>query len=225
MKEEKRENDKKWRKEHPEQVKKWAERAKIKKAQLKDPEHNPDKSYVHQDGKIAGAAKGKPMAHEQADSGNVNPYFGTEQIGYRTNCQTCVATFVARKLGYDVKALPNLNNKNIADLSHNVSLAYLDKDGNHPKQESSDGSLMSEPGKTYALRWAWKGRSSGHIVLMMNDGQGTYLYDPQTNTKYSGKAAYSFISRGYGFKKMDLTDCTIDEKFCDKIMKGVKKNG
>ena len=136
-----------------------------------------------------------------------------------------MATFVAQKLGYDVKALPNLNNKNIADLSYNVSLAYLDKDGNHPKQESSDGSLMSESGKMYALRWAWKGRRSGHIVLMMNDGQGTYLYDPQTNTKYSGKAAYSFISSGHDFKKMDLTDCTIDEKFCDKIMKGVKKNG
>lgn len=225
LKEEKREKDKKWRKENPGRVAMWKKRAEIKKAQLKNPEHNPDKNYIHEDGKIAGAAKGKPMTFEQADSGSVNPYYGTEQIGYVTNCQTCVATFVARKLGYDVKALPNLNNKNIADLSYNVSLAYLDKDGNHPKQESSDGSLMSEPGKTYALRWAWKGRSSGHIVLMMNDGQGTYLYDPQTNTKYSGKSAYSFISRGYGFKKMDLTDCTIDEKFCDKIMKGVKKNG
>ena len=34
-KEEKREKEKEWRKEHPEQVKKWAERAKIKKEQLK----------------------------------------------------------------------------------------------------------------------------------------------------------------------------------------------
>ena len=225
MKEEKRENDKKWRKEHPEQVKKWAERAKTKKAQLKDPEHNPDKSYVHQDGKIAGAAKGKPMTHEQADSGNVNPYFGTEQIGYRTNCQTCVATYVARRQGYNVKALPNLNNKSISDLSHNVALAYVDKNGEHPGKESVtyDNMWMVGEGKLYALRWTWKNRNCGHIVMQMNDGQGAYLYDPQTNTKYTGKAADRFLRDGRRFERMDLTDCTLDEQFCDRIMKGVKK--
>lgn len=202
------------------------EREKIKKAQLKDPEHNPDKSYVHQDGKIAGVAKGKPMTFEQADSGSVNPYYGTKQIGYRTNCQTCVPTFIARRQGYDVRALPNLDNKSIYQLSHDVTLAYVDENGNRPRLEDiTRREIMNvEPGKMYALRWGWKGRTSGHIVMMMNDGQGAYLYDPQTNTKYSTKKEIAdFVEKGTGFKRMDLTNCTIDEKFCDKIMKRVKK--
>ena len=227
-KEEKREKEKEWRKEHPEQVKKWAARAKIKKEQLKNPEHNPDKNYIHEDGKIAGAEKGAPMTFEQADSGSVNPYYGTEQIGYVTNCQTCVATFVARKLGYNVRALPNLNNKNIADLSHDVTLAYVDENGNPPKAESITRRDIAgtPPGTMYALRWTWQGRNSGHIVIMQNDGSGAYLYDPQTNEKYvSQEEIGNFLKDGMRFARIDLTNCTINEKFCDKIMKGAKKNG
>ena len=226
LKEEKREKDKKWRKENPERVAMWKKRAEIKKAQLKNPEHNPDKSYIHEDGKIAGVAKGKPMTFEQADSGSVNPYYGTEQIGYVTNCQTCVPTYVARRQGYDVRALPNLDNRSIYQLSHDVTLAFVDKNGNRPRLEDiTRREIMNvDPGKMYALRWGWKGRTSGHIVMMMNDGQGAYLYDPQTNTKYSTKKDIAdFVEEGTGFKRMDLTNCTIDEKFCDKIMKRVKK--
>lgn len=78
----------------------------------------------------------------------------------------------------------------------------------------------------YALRWGWQGRTSGHIVMMMNDGQGAYLYDPQTNTKYSTKKEIgNFLKDGMRFARIDLTNCTINEKFCDKIMKGARKNG
>ena len=227
MKEEKREKDKKWREEHPWEVEMWRHRAKIKEAQLKDPEHNPNKNYIHEDGKIAGVAKGKPMTFEQADSGNVNPYFGTEKIGYRTNCQTCVATYVARKLGYDVKALPNLNNKNIHDLSYDVSLAYVDKDGKHPEKKLllKDDVLLGVPeNTTHALRWTWKGKRNGHIVVLANDGQGTYMYDPQNNKRMVGDRMRAYIANAVNFQKMDLTNCRLDEKFCDKIMNGAKKN-
>ncbi len=96
-------------------------RRKAKEAQLKDPQHNPDINYKHLSNHIAGAERGAPMNFEQADSGKVNPFIkqtynpftGKGLIGYKTNCQTCVAVYVARRKGYDVRALPNLDNKNI----------------------------------------------------------------------------------------------------------------
>ena len=78
----------------------------------------------------------------------------------------------------------------------------------------------------YALRWTWKGHNYGHIVIMQNDGNGAYLYDPQTNEKYvSQEEIGNFLKDGMRFARIDLTNCTINEKFCDKIMKGAKKNG
>ena len=229
LKEEKREKDKKWRKEHPEQVKKWEARAKTKKEQLKDPNHTPDKSYVHEDGKIAGAPKGKPMTHEQADSGNVNPYYNKGFIGYKTNCQTCVATYVARRQGYNVSALPNLNNSAIAALSHNTALAYVDNNGNLPSKRTLDpraNNWKLKDGRIYSIQWHSSNGNAGHIVVGMLDKDGAVmLYDPQTNQTVKGdKNISKYINKSganstKNIQAMDLTDCRINEIFADDIMK------
>ncbi len=227
LRDDKRKKEKEWREDHPERVRAWQERAKIKKAQLKDPNHNPDRNYAHVDGAIAGVKKGKPMTHEQADSGNVNPYYSSNQIGYRTNCQTCVATYAARLQGYDVRALPNLNNRDIYQLSYNPGLAFVDENGQHPKsQEMGRRDILGElpPNTLRAVKWQWGKRRSGHIVIMGNDGNGTYMYDPQTNVYMNQtKQIRKYTGGANNFSYYDLSGCRMDETYCDKVMKGGSK--
>lgn len=202
------------------------DREKNKNAQLSDPMHNPDPSYIHQDGKIAGVVKGNPMTFEEADSGHVNPHYGKGLIGYRHNCQTCVATYVARRQGYDVRALPNLDNENIYKLSYNTSLAYLTADGQHPSyiyrgfNEKMDSFLDKnvKEGGIFSLQFGWKGRSSAHIVIAEKVNGEVMLYDPQTNNRYNKGDVKNFLSKTERHKLMDLSDVRMDENFCDKIM-------
>ena len=227
----KRDRQKEFDKANPWLVAKKKARAKVKKLQLADAAHNPDKNYTHVKGAIASAQKGKPMDFKQADNGNVNPFFmkapkgqNHEYIGYRTNCQTCVATYVARRKGYDVRALPNLNNKSIHDLSYDTSLAYVDSNGQHPKHQRissvSELSFNMAPGSMYSVQFDYVGRSSGHIVVVEKDKNGkVFLYDPQTN-RVEDQASFKGYSKGKSnFRAMDLTNVSLDEKFCDKIMK------
>lgn len=207
------------------------QRDKKKKEQLANPDYNPTEGYVHEDGKIDGVAKGKPMTFEEADSGHVNPNITKDLIGYRHNCQTCVAVYVARRQGYDVSALPNLDNKNIYDLSLDTSLAYLNEKGEHPtrikrpfgqsKQVFLDNTVKE--GGIYSLQFMWRGRSSGHIVTAEKVNGKVRLYDPQTNKTYSDKEIASFLASTERQSIMDLTNVRMDESFCDKIMKRGKR--
>lgn len=206
------------------------ERNRIKKEQLANPEHNPDKNYIHRDGAIAGAKRGKPMDFKQADSGNVNPFYG-KGIGYSHNCQTCVAVYLARRLGYDVRALPNINNENIYRLSYDTSLAYLDANGKHPKRIGKPMGMRSDmflertikTGEIYSVEFQHKGMSSGHILIAERSIDGNVrLYDPQINQVIENKNINKYFMRTKNIEVMNLTDCTIDEKFADGIMKSNK---
>lgn len=210
-------------------------RIKARAAQRKDPEHNPDKNYRHIDGAISGAKKGAPMTFEQADSGNVNPFYSQAWnwekksgfIGYKTNCQTCVATFVARRKGYDVRALPNLDNSYIFALSTNTMLAYIDKNGNRPSQinkKSGQRTVMFldqniREGRIYTVSCRWGKRNVGHIVTAERINGKVVVYDPQSNKKYQGNEISNFFRNGTDVRLADLTDCKLDEEFCDHIMK------
>jgi len=216
-----------YRKLKRESAKKSYERRKLKTDQLRDPEHNPDKNYQHQTGRIAGVEKGKPMSFEEADNGKVNPNFGTG-VGYRHNCQTCVATYVARRQGYDVHALPNLNNKNIYNLSRRTNLAYYDANGNHPEYipkpyyESVDTFMdrTIKQGDIYSVEFTYVGRTSGHIITVERGEDGNIrLYDPQTNETVKKDYIRQYFSRTKNIKLMNLTNCTMNEEFADSIMK------
>lgn len=202
-----------------------AQRVKRKKAQLASEEHTPLKDYQHQKGKIADAEKGKPMTFEEADSGKVNPNFSSfGLIGYRHNCQTCVAVYVARRKGYNVKALPNLNNKNIYALSYATNLAFVDKNGKHPeymikpplKKTNQWMQGAFEEGKIYSCQFIYSHRRSGHIITVEKINGKIQFYDPQSNQKFEKLSRYGSIS---DIKYMNLSDCELDEGFCDKIMK------
>lgn len=209
------------------------ERNQRKQAQLSNPLHTPDKNYVHKDGAISGAAMGTPMDFEQANGGKVNPYFKSYGlIGYHDNCQTCVAAYYARRMGYDVQALPNLNNRAIYDLSYDESLAFIDKNGNRPKSVSLRGKRISvaldqvvEEGKIYALDWRWGKSHKGHIVAAERINGQVMIYDPQSGEKYTKKNYSSlFQGRARDFEIMPLSGCALNEKFCDKIFRKAGKD-
>lgn len=219
---------KKKREKDKERQKASRERAKRKAKQLADLTHNPDPDYKHERGKIAGAAKGTPMSFEKADSGNCNPYYGKGLIGYRHNCQTCVAVYIARRNGYDVRALPNLNNRNIADLSHDTALAYVNDYGNKPHHKLKPYGMRTDrfldqsikEGRLYSIEWQYGASSNGHIITVERNADGkVQLYDPQTNEITTDVSKYFNEARATNIKIMDLTDYKLDEKFCDKIMK------
>ena len=215
-------------------------RNKAKKQQKKDPEHNPDPNYKHVKGAVAGVKRGKPMTFKEADSGHCNPFYKqawndytqTGYIGYRTNCQTCVAAFIARRQGYDVRALPNLDNESIYRLSLDPMLAYVDKNGNHPteraqkKGQGAKSFLESQlsDGRIYSLTWQTRGTREGHIVTVGKKNGKIWLYDPQNDHYCKDRDALRYMSRGIKMRVADLTDMRIDEQFCDKIFKrSVKK--
>ena len=167
------------------------------------------------------------MTFQQADSGNVNPYYKKGFIGYERNCQTCVAVFLARLHGYDVQAIPNFNNKSITKLSYNTSLAYIDANGNHP---GYDKPLPDENRIDFLERIVKKDEirtlefnklgSGGHIVIVERNKTGELqFYDPQNNKITPKDEFQNYLYLAISLKSMNLTNCTIDEKFADKIMK------
>lgn len=197
------------------------------------PEHNPDKNYVYQPGKIAGAEKGSPMSFEEADGGRVNPYYKKGIKGYNKNCQTCVATYFARRLGYDVRALPNVNNPSITMLSHNTALAYIDADGKHPQYYSprlgeSDIDFLERTVKTneiHSLEFHSPIKRSGHIVVVERNKNGElYIYDPQTDRVVDRMELPTYLRAKIMIKTLNLSKCTIDEQFADNIMKSYNRS-
>lgn len=126
--------------------------------------------------KINGVKQGEKMSFAQADSGNVNPKYGTE-IGYSTNCQSCVVVFEARQRGYNVRVLPNKKGSVLEALSRQCNWAWIDPKTGNPPEYIFDSSLSTateylkfiqdnvKQGNRYTIQFAWNGRGhSGHIV-------------------------------------------------------------
>lgn len=210
-----------------------AERKKVerreKREQMQMPEHNPDYKYEHREGAIAGVDKGEPMTFEQADSGNCNPFY-QQGWGYTTNCQTCVVAFEARTRGYDVRALPNLRNGYIKDLSRNPLLAYKGgqswdykgtvRDAFLAKRGSAIVNRMKD-GERYVIVWTWKGLGCGHIISCFKENGQPIFYDPQTNKKMGFeefKSNYAYAMRdGVQMKRVDNLE--FDDEYVDYIFK------
>ena len=116
------------------------------------------------------------MSFAQADSGNVNPKYGTD-IGYSKNCQSCVVAFEARLRGYNVRVLPNIKGSVLDVLSRNCNWAWIDPKTGKSPEYIYDSSLSTADeylkfvrdkviqGNRYTIQFAWKGRGNcGHIV-------------------------------------------------------------
>lgn len=171
------------------------------------------------------------MDFAAADGNRCNPYYGSDYIGYKTNCQTCVAVYFARRMGYDIQALPNLNNSAIRDLSHNVTLAYRDAEGNHPAiKRKPDGMRKSawidsiaQTGKIVAVQMQCRGRSDGHIVTAERIDGVPQIYDPQTGETYKGAYIAYYLADAVNLGSIDLTECTPDEEYLTKCTRRAGK--
>lgn len=126
--------------------------------------------------RINGIKQGNRMSFAQADSGNVNPKYGTD-IGYSKNCQSCVVVFEARLRGYNVRVLPNKKGSVLETLSRNCNWAWIDPKTGKSPDYIFDSSLSTADeylnfvrdkvvqGNRYTIQFAWRGRGNcGHIV-------------------------------------------------------------
>ena len=164
----------------------------------------------------AGAEKGKPMTHAEADNGRVNPNFYKSEA-YRVNCQSCVVTYEARLRGYDVEVVPNDNAHPMCKaLAKDTRLAWKNKDGTQADFLIGENNVWRSravfPGETptakrfermlmqkleddgrYTLEFKWKGVNEGHIVTLQKDMTQLVIYDPQVNRLYRGKQVSDYL--------------------------------
>ena len=196
-------------------------------------EHTAHAENVYKKGYIAGAKKGNKMSFTQADNGACNPYYNKIK-GYKENCQTCVAVYVARRLGYNVRALPYFYNGPYANdtmrtLANNPYKAYKDIYGEQPQSIEYDGSNKQEflektikKSEIYSVSVGWKD-GNYHIIIAEKDKNGElFLYDPQSNKKYTNNKVSQYFNKTKGrIVCANLTNVTMNEIVCDKVMKKV----
>lgn len=163
---------------------------------------------------IAGVKRGKPMTHEQADSGRVNPHFG-EKDSYGINCQSCVVAYEARRRGYDVEVVPNdAKHPMCRTLSRDTLLAWRNADGT--KAEYALGTKWTRSDEwngdkptarrfedmlrksldsvgRYNLEFKWRGVNAGHIVTIRKDEERLVIYDPQSNRTFTGEGVTTYL--------------------------------
>lgn len=193
---------------------------------------------------IAGVKRGDPMTREEADKGKANPNY-LQGGGYRTNCQSCVVAYEARRRGYDVTTKPNTRGSALDKLSRASHEAWIDpKTGKTPERPQPNEFVKTpkqcrnmlentiQPGERYTLGHSWKGRSrTGHIICADKDANGNLrLFDPQSGTTMMGKDIDNYLSRVkyttsvYGYKincsprLLRVDNLSINPAYADDIM-------
>ena len=181
--------------------------------------------------------QGKPMNFQQADGGAPNPNY-KKGSGYKTNCQTCVVAYELRRRGYDVEALANFKGSMIDVLSHNTSLAWVDRaTGKAPTYiipaqptctKSFDWIKQNIKAKNrYTIEFVWKNETNGHIVHLFKNDKGLLsIYDPQNGINTRGDNAvldYLKDVRPSTIKLLDVQNYDINMNVVNKILQGAKK--
>lgn len=201
---------------------------------------------------ISGVSCGERMTFLQADSGRVNPKYGTAP-GYAINCQTCVPTFEARLRGYNVMAKPNTSGSPLQALARQTNLIWIDPvTGEHPQYifdrtiTTPKGyfrfiSELVQPGQRYSIQFAWRGRgNSGHIVNLDRTEEGLLRIkdnqrgEGETSEWIGDRAVLSYLSQmkyittlhGMKFpivpKLLRLDTLEFDFDFASKVMEELK---
>lgn len=151
---------------------------------------------------IAGVKPDKPMSHEQAGGGNVNPKYETYEKPYYENCQSCAVTYELRRRGYNVEAMPHNQEGAVLQLAKKPFSAWLDPETGKP----CEGEIItaSNPDECYEYlnnkvgkneRYAFVYTTSrdeeyetfGHIVILERDENNNLRwYDPQNDRERIG---------------------------------------
>lgn len=142
---------------------------------------------------LLGIRKGRPMAHEQADSGLANPKY-RKHWQYSINCQTCVPAYMLRRWGFNIEALGNIAGDKVRDvwtyLNNNYTNVWKNQRGKvgvsvADRRIVKRNKLFSELAKCddgiYQVECTWKGGRSAHTFCFVKEKGGMFVYDPQTN--------------------------------------------
>lgn len=158
-----------------------------------------------------GIRKGRPMTHEQADSGHVNPNYVEKQWKWNSrkgdyvedptwvrrykrfsiNCQTCAPTYQLRRWGFNIEAKGNTGTAAFEYLSRHYNEAWLER----PKKNlfPASAARMSTPESVeafakkdgvYQIKVDWNDGNSGHTFNYIRENGKGYFYDPQNNRKF-----------------------------------------
>lgn len=211
---------------------------------LNGPSSKAPKNPLNDPDTIAGVKRGEPMTRDQADKGKANPHY-LDGGGYRTNCQSCVVAYEARRRGYDVTTKPNTRGSALDKLSRASHEAWIDPaTGKTPERPKPNEFVTTpkkcrnmlentiQPGERYTFGHSWKGRSRcGHIICADKDGNGNLrLFDPQSGTTMLGKDIDNYLSRVkytttvYGMKincsprLLRVDNLTINPAYANDIM-------
>lgn len=183
--------------------------------------------------KVAGVTAGVPMDFDAANGGKPNPNFN-KGGGYRKNCQSCVVTYEMRRRGYNVQTLAKTDGNMLDVLSHNTSLAWVDRTtGKNPEYiipakrtaKETFNFLNNElkSNNRYTIQFSWKG-SGGHIVHIYKIGDELRIYDPQTAIKLRGDEVLKYLEtvKPSTVKLMDVENCDVNLNVVNKIMEPTK---
>lgn len=185
---------------------------------------------------VAETAQGSPMNFKKADGLKPNPNY-TKGGGYTNNCQTSVVAYELRRRGYDVEALANYKGSMLNVLSHDTSLAWVDRATGKkpayitPAQPTIKKSFewIKNEIKTqnrYTIEFEWKSGSCGHIVhLFKNADNILQIYDPQCGEIYrTDNAVLEYLKRvrPTTIKLLDVQNYDINLNVVNKILRGAK---
>jgi hypothetical protein len=179
--------------------------------------------------KIADTNIGAPMDFQSADGKRPNPNY-EKGGGYTTNCQSCVVTYEMRRRGYDVQTLPNVPGSMLEVLSHDTSLAWVDRNTGKPPEYIIPAQKTLKktvdylektlaPEHRYTIQWSWNG-GSGHIIHCFVKNSELHIYDPQTGEHAIKSALLDYIhgAKINTIKLMDVEACDVNLNVVNKIM-------
>lgn len=189
--------------------------------------------------------QGKVMDIAEADKGNCNPQYGSEDYvenGYSHNCQTCTMTYEARRRGFNVHAKANPKSGTESEFeafcsgkNTNWMERYLDADGTTAKYTWSRSAVtkdtvtakkdfiqgcLTETGR-YEVYCQWKGKGDhAHVFIIEKQANGNIMwFDPQTGE--AGKSVEKYVSemRMASIGVMRIDDKQINPKFAERFLK------
>lgn len=183
---------------------------------------------------IAGITKGNPMTFDEADSGNVNPGFQSD-IARQGNCQSCVPTFIARLLGFNIQAKPyDKDNPIMNALMYKTNLAFIDRNTKTfpemltPKKTGAELTTWllnhMEDNKYYSVGFDYKPNlflPGGHVLVMHKNKGILTLYDPQDYTKTTQLKQISTLLRSASPNSVEvynISDCDLNKNVLDFIV-------
>lgn len=187
--------------------------------------------------------KGLPMAHGDANKGNVNPaYKEGVNNGLNNNCAGCVMAYIARRNGYDVVAGAR-NNVLFEDLASHPERAWLTKEGNVPKFAIAGGPY-SEKGKIvyknremmlsefedltqkeglYQIKYRPPVVGEGHTIVVERLSGGILMvYDGQNSKMYRWRDYSRIISNAEGIGILPLDGLSFNPEY---VNVGLAKRG